>query len=473
MAKPYIPRGLTQHHSNSSWRYTPTAARRAQGWVSVTFKNADGTLMTFGQSVDAANAINALIDDYDAGLSIAGRPWAHLNPRAAAGEARAQAEAKDSIGFLIDAYMGARDPLTRQWSGGSDKFKTLSESSQIDARGRLGRLVETLSGYKDGAPSPRELPAEAYDKAKARYDAAILALRQTPITGLVPPLPKKGEARIKGPLEVAYGSLAATVNERTGKPMVTNAAAIMRYTSMWLSWVKKEHGWIERNPVADIDVAIPEGRIVVWSQEEIDRVIKAAHDMGWHSVAFAVELALELSWSQTDILKARWCDIDEDLIIGTRSKTRVKTETGFTKAGIDLLNRIRAHYAKGDGKNIHALPTQHIIRVDRRYGNERVGSVGQAWNKGYFRHIFMEVRDEAFKDHPEDRKTFQDFRDTAITRMYKAGMSYSEIATRTQHSLTHIQAVIEKHYGKLDREIARSAARKMDAYYATKGIFSA
>ena len=456
---------MTQGSAPHIWRYVPTPARRAAGWASVTLLNPDKTHMTKGQALDAAEAINRLIDDYEAGIPVQGQAWAHLNPNIATGITVSRA-ASDSIGALMTAYIA------------SDEFrKGLSEATRNDMagvkgdRGRLYRLIETLAGYKEGCPQKRDFPPAAYERAMIDYNTAIERTRNWPVSALVPPRPKAGEGRIKGPLELAYANLAGMINERTGKPQITQAAAILRYTSMWLSWVKKEKGFIDRNPVQDIDVTEPEGRIAIWPQDRIEAVLTEARRQGWHSVAFACELALELSWSQRDILKLKWGDIRDGRILGTRSKTGIKTETTLTAYGLDIIARIRDHYTRENGENVTALPTQHLIRVDKRYGHEQDSSVGQVWARGYFRHIFREIRDAVFAGYNGTTYTFQDFRDTAITRMWEAGLDFPQIASRSQHSLAHIQKVIEKHYGKITRTISDAAAEKMNAYNARSGIF--
>jgi len=460
---PQAPTGLQQGDAAHIWRWIPSKTRRAQGWTALTLKDPDtGKHLSLPDAWRACEHINALVQAAERGESLHGMPWAHVAPLSL--RKAPEVLSGRTLGALLDAYIA------------SPAFTTKEPNTQKDIRQRLKRLFEIFGGLHSGEPQRAGLPRRAYTRALTRYRHAMAEVRALPIEALIvlPKTPEEVEDDIKrgivpepSNLERAYAILASMVNERTGKPQIANAAAIMRYARAWLEWVRKRLRASWPNPVELIDITEPDGRIVIWSREEIAALLDACHRSGWHSVAFAVELALELSWSQTDILNLKWSQIRNGRVLNTRKKTGIKTETTLTANGRDLIARIRAHYAQLGG-NIFEMQSDYVIRVDQRVGHNVRSAVGNQWSSQYFRHTFIDVRNSVNWTW-EVTKTFQDFRDTAITIMWEAGLDFPEIASRTQHSLTHIQKVIEKHYGKITRTIADRAAAKLDVYHGTLG----
>lgn len=457
---PQAPTGLQQGDAAHIWRWIPSKTRRAQGWKALTLKDPDtGKHLSLPDAWRACEHINALVEASEAGQSVHGMPWAHVAPLSL--RKAPEIASGRSLGALLDAYLA------------SPAFTTKEPNTQTDIKQRLRRLFEILAGLHSGEPKRTGMPRRAYTRALTRYRHWMAQVRALPIEALIvlPKTPeeiaddiKRGIVPEPSNLERAYHILAGMINERTGKPQIANAAAIMRYARAWLEWVRKRLRANWPNPVELIEnIVEPDGRIVIWSKDEIKTLLDACHRAGWHSVAFACELALELSWSQTDILNLKWSQIRNGRVLNTRSKTGIKTETTLTKNGRDIIARIRAHYA-GDDASVAFLPTDYVIRVDKRDGHSVREAAGKQWNRHYFRQTFIALRN-SINWTWDVTKTFQDFRDTAITIMWEAGLDFPEIASRTQHSLTHIQKVIEKHYGKITRVIADRAAAKLDIYH--------
>ncbi|MFT3998383.1 MAG: hypothetical protein QM667_13350 [Asticcacaulis sp.] len=472
MAKaPQAPTGLQQGDAAHIWRWIPSKTRRAQGWKALTLKDPDtGKHLSLPDAWRACDHINALVEAAERGDNLTGLPWAHVAPLSV--RRAPEIASGRSLGTLLDSYCGAYDPATLTWGPGCDEFRAKSPDTQKDERLRLKRLFEVLAGLHSGEPARKGLPRRTYTRALTRYRHWMAQVRALPIDAIIvhPKTPeeladeaKRGIVPPPSNLERAYAFLAKQVNEATGKPQLTNAAAIMRYTRLWLEWVRKRLRANWTNPVEFVDVQSVDGRIVIWEDEEIEQLLAACRKSGWYSVAFAVELALELSWSQRDILNLKWHQIKDGRVLGTRSKTGVKTETTLTDNGLDIVRRIRAHYGASEDGKVTFLPTDYVIRVDKREGHRDYGAPGKGWYQKYFQQIFIACRNSVEWTW-NITKTFQDFRDTAITMMWEAGLDFPEIASRTQHTLAHIQAVIEKHYGAITRTISDNAAAKLNTH---------
>lgn len=431
--------------------------------TSVALKHGDGSYMTRGQATDAVIAINRMIRDFEAGRPVSKSPWAHLAPLSQM--AAPASEGPRSIGFLLDSFVGVEEkgkPADQWQRPPHPEFLTRAPRTQADMRQRLRRLLDVLANEPYGPPDAGDMPEEAFAEAMARYTRNIALARAAPFMDLVPPpLDEDEELDQKTPLQLAYATLATMINDRTGQPQLTNARLILSYASVWITWVRKSLRGRWANPVRDVDLAVPEGRIVIWEPYEVTAVCAEARKQGWYSIDFAVRLALELSWSQQDVLDLRWGHLRDGRFKHARGKTDTLTETTLTDDGAALIEEIRTHYTAQAGGNVRFLPSEYIIRVDRRYGRRDAGSVGKPWKQGYFRQVFADIRDVALQGANQS-KTFMDLRDTAITVMYEAGLTFAEIASRTQHSLTHIQKVIEKHYGKITRAVSDSAAEKLN-----------
>ncbi len=455
-----LPRGLTQHHSNGSWRWTPTPERRAQGWVSTTFKNADGTRMTLGQAVDAACAINALIDDLAEGIPIHGRPWAHLAPADAVPDI--PLASPRSIGALMDAFLA------------SDKFKTLGAASQRGYKTFLGRLLDGLAKEIDGDPRRQKLPPSAMAQAAKRYDAAVAFARACDISELLTD---------DLPLQDRYDALRKAINPRTGLPMTHLANAVMTHASGWLTWCCKHkvNGRlvIPFNPALSIERKPSPGRVNPWPAETFERLCTRGRDMGWHSVIDAALMAAELSWSQADILALTYRQFiagvayDDDgtayevvRVQGRRGKTLVMTHTTLTERGLALFQDIRNRWrTAAGGDNIEPAPDTPLFVVDAAPDRDSHGAVGKAWNADYFRHVFADIKQAC--EPPITAYTFADLRDTAFTECKTGGLDDHMIQSRSQHASTKsVQQMGAKHYGAVSLETSDAAARQLNTLHA-------
>lgn len=429
-----VPAGWTWRDGRPRWIPSPTL--RKAGWKGLDLKDKAGAFLARGASIDRAQAITAAVAAWRAGQAVPAdlapcAPDTALAPRAVT------ATDRRAIGALLDAYLASRE------------FEGLAPKTQQDRRSKLSRMVDVLAGYVVKPP-----PAAAPQVLDA-YAAAREKVRGLSITVLAPPpFDEAADAdEAAGPLYTVYWRL----REKAGAHM---AHGVLADVSAWLKWCR-QRGAIPMNWAQLVDRETPPGRIRVGTWDELAALIKAAEAMGLHSIADAIILGVDLSWSQCDRLSLRWSQIDgAGRIKGARQKTGRKGETPTLTdlAGARLpLIKARQRETYGTDKLIH-----HVLICE---------ATGAPWKADHYRHKFAEVREAAAADCPSvaDFRD-QDLRDTAITVAFQAGLTPAEIASRSMHSLKRIHDVLDKHYVELGQEIADAGALKLNTYLADKGV---
>jgi hypothetical protein len=456
------------------WKASPRL-RRLGFTSNVALKTKDGEWMSEGQAVDACIAINNMIAQFDAGLSIHKSIWAHIAPEGM--RQKPSAESERSIGYLIDQFVGVPEDgkPPEKWSRPPAKaYLKLGPDARTDYRNRLKRLVDALCGYALLVPENLE-PGERAQAMREYHDAVAIA-RAEDIDSL---LTDDNE------LQAAYDALAEQINPKTGQLQISNANKVLAVASAWLSWVSKqkknERFIIPYNPARSVEKLVSEGRIRPWPFAEFTRVCRKAEAMGWWSVSEAAQMARETSWSQIDVLSMTYGAFvthtvhDDDgqpyeqlFVDRARSKTEVRTLTAMTSEGVDLYNRIKARWHGRFGKNVEPLPSTPLFTVDDIPGQLDRGAVGKPWDSTYFQHTFIKVKKACTP--PITGYTFQDLRDTGFTDGKTAGLDDHEQQSRTQHASTQsVQRMGAKHYGAVDPEVSAKAARKMDKMRARRG----
>ena len=275
----------------------------------------------------------------------------------------------------------------------------------------------------------------------AGYPAKVERARALPIDELLPP--GFGEAGVFE-LQRAYDVLRAEAG-------VSMAAGVHACVGAWLGWCVRHRRVWPTNPAEQVERAAPAGRIVVFDWPEIQALVEAAEAMGRASIADAVILAVDLSWSQQDLLALAWGQVSaEGRVKHRRIKTGVAGNPPLLRLGRERLEAIRARWTGQPVRPTHVLICE---------------MTGQPWRPDTFRHEFARVREAA----GVAGKTFRDLRDTAVTFCIEAGLSLEETCSRTLHDPARAQAVISKHYGAIRQETADHGAAKLEAHYARKG----
>ena len=442
-----VPAGW--HWRDARPRWVPSPTLRRAGWKGFDLRDAAGRWLSKGASIDAAQAIVVAVAAWRAGGLVPPQLAACAPPGAtqAPGAGRpAPTEDRRALGALLDAYLGNPDKGVAM----SREFEAIRNKG--DRRSKLSRLVDVLAGYPLKPTKAADLP---------KYRAAREAVRAFSIDVLEPPAfedtPDLSQAQ--GPLYDAYW----TLHDKVGRNM---AHGVLADASAWLEWCVQRRA-LRQNWAKLVNRETPPGRIRVGSWPELAALIAAAEAAGLPSIADAIVLGVDLSWSQVDRLKLTWAQIttrpDDGAVLvkGARQKTGRKGETPLLDAlGKPRLAAIRQRQAAIYGANV--TPT-HVLICEL---------TGKPWTGDHYRHKFAEVRTAAALKVPSVATLRdQDLRDTAITVGKSAGLTNEQIATRSLHSMKRIADVLDKHYTELGQDIADAGAGKLNVYLKAMGVW--
>jgi hypothetical protein len=224
-----------------------------------------------------------------------------------------------------------------------------------------------------------------------------------------------------------------------------------------MTWCVQEKRLWPSNPAKLVKRGAPEGRIVLWEWPELIAMVRTAQAMGLPSIADAIILGIDLSWSEQDLLALNWRQISDDFHVKHR---RIKTgnagNPALLKIGERRIGEIRARLG-----NATPAPGSHVLVCELS---------GEPWTAGYFQAKFAHVRAEVARKFPDvaDRQ-FRDLRDTSITIAIDAGLSIEQICSRSLHNPTRAREVIQKHYGAIGQAVSDEAAVRLDAHHARMG----
>jgi hypothetical protein len=400
----------------------PSPARRKAGWRAADLKDAYGRWLGRGEAIARAEEIARAVGAWGAGQPVA-PAFQALAPKGAALGGRVAGAGAASIGALIDAFLADPTPRTT----------TLAPKTVADYTSKLRRLVGVMAASQ-GQPAD--------------------VLRSLHVAVLMPPPPGSGDPFL---LDDGYRLLRPAAGEHM-------AHGCMLAASAWLSWVVNRKHLLPFNPCAQVPLVQPKGRIVIYEWDELRALAAAAEQLGLASIADAVVLGVDLSWSQQDLLALTWRQISESGHIAHR---RIKTGV-LGNPPLLAIGRARLKLIKARGREagaVAALGTSlaPVIVCE---------STGRAWGADHFRHAFADVRSLAARLAPGvAAKQFRDLRDTAITLASEAGLDADDISTRSAHAVAGAggSAVMARHYLGLRQGRADAAGEKLDAHFAAKG----
>lgn len=413
-----LPAGLKFRDGRPRWE--PSPARRKAGWRGQDLKDPSGRWLSKGEAIMAAEAIAAAVAAHAAGAAVPAQLLA-IAPKGAQLRRKAGVLASNSIGALIDGFLADPTPRT----------VTLKAKTVSDYRIKLARLVGVLADAQ-------------------KIDAG--AVRSLDVAILLPPPPNTGKPFLLGE---AYRTLRVAAGEHM-------AAGVMAAASAWLAWVVDRKNMLPFNPALRVPRATPDGRIVVFEWDELKAMVAAAEALGAASVADAIILAVDLSWSQQDVLALTRGQLNgEPLHVKHRRiKTGVAGNPPLLAIGRARVEAMLARQAAATVKPIDAGAAPLVV----------CEASGEAWKPDAFRKRFAEVRALAATICAGVAgKQFRDLRDTAVTYCYDAGLAVPEICSRTLHTPERAQAVIAKHYGAIGQGLTDVAGAKLEAHYEAKG----
>lgn len=421
-------------------RWVPSPSLRKAGWKGMDLKDTAGAFLTKGPSIDAADAINAAVAGWRAGAEVPAE-LAAIAPSDTVPAAPKKAPLEPlSIGALVDAF-GASDELLKKKDGTPRPAATVR-----DYKGKLKRMVDVFAGYP-------VLPPRDDKKAQAVYAAAVARIRAHSIF-TYKPFEKAG--RVVDP----WLTLNQTLRDKCG---LHQAFGVMAVASVWLTWCRRRRSRAIDNWTADVARETPPGRIRVATWPEIAALVAAAEKLGRPAVGDAVVLAVDLSWSEADVLALTWDRLVTDATGRIRAATgqrgRIKTHLKGAPPLCSMgMRRLAAIRARNQAAGIAPLKVIHLKR-------ERNHTRAEDADNHYFRKLFAKVREEAAKDCPSVAGlTFADTRDTGWSLGRQAGLSDDQTASRSLQSRRNISDLGDKHYGEIGPEIADQARDLLDPY---------
>lgn len=282
--------------------------------------------------------------------------------------------------------------------------------------------------------------------------------------------------------------------------------AVGAFSAAW-SWGQKSTKWrLGHNPRHELELARPEGRIVLVPVEEIVALVAANDALGQFSIGDAILLGLFTGQRQNDRLAMADGGVLDGRRVFRQSKTKmivhIKEAPRLTQRLMEATGR-RQKLAERFG-----VKTSSII-VDERTGAEYTGNI--------YRHRFAdgravaihgwrmdETREQAIArgekanaewsrgkapasgydgiwrvtpcpslatddDGNYDPKRDQDLRDTCVTLLYRANCSLLEICDITGHSYQAVKTIVN-HYLARDPQRADIAIDKLVAFMEQKGM---
>ncbi len=447
-----VPPGWTWRDGRPRWVPSPTL--RKAGWKGHDLKDKRGQWLGRGPSIEAADAIAAAVNGWRAGHLVP----AALAPHAPAGAAEKGGAGRTapgdrlSIGALMSAYVGdakAQPPIPP-----APEFAALAASTQRDYRGKLKRLVDVLAGYVSPPESgPKSRPGS---NAFADYEAKVAKVRAASIFALEPREDVTGMVDL---LHRAYWKFHAEVGKH-------QAHGVLSVTSAWLAWCRERQSRTIHNWAAEIKRETPPGRIRVATWDELKALVRMADAMGKHGVADAMILAVDLGWSEVDVLNLTWDRVrDGRALTGAdgRQKTGRVGGTPFLSIGLERLKVIRARQA---ALTVSPLKVVHLPR-QRAHARRKPGADGD-----FLRKQFAEVRAAVVAKGMASVAdlTFADLRDTAFTLGREAGLTDDMTVSRSLQSRKNVKQLADRHYGEISTDIADQGRELLEAHIKARGL---
>ncbi|MGE0716907.1 MAG: tyrosine-type recombinase/integrase [Alphaproteobacteria bacterium] len=294
--------------------------------------------------------------------------------------------------------------------------------------GTIPALVKTYR--KDAAYT------ELAEKTRKEYEASIAIIEKWSAS--------VGHPLVAGIDRAAVRKLSRELAEpkptkeggKPGKPRLARARAVVAVLRILLG-VAIEEGLITVNPAANLRLAKPKARQVIWSAEQVRTFCAKAVEEKVPSLALAVLLAANIGQRQGDVLRLQWSQFDGASIKVTQNKTDKLVQVPVSA---ELLEALRT-----------AARTSTAILVAE--------ATGRPYKADHFRHEFTRVRDAAGLAG----LWFLDLRRTAVVWLAEAGCNPIEISAITGHDLDTTMAILEVYLPRT-LPMARAAIAKLDEH---------
>ena len=227
-------------------------------------------------------------------------------------------------------------------------------------------------------------------------------------------------------------------------------------------------GWRneESNPFLKLRRPKLPPRIAIWTPDKAQAMVTISDTIALPEVGDAIVIGLHTSQRLGDVLDMPLRTFASDRVALTQMKRKALIDAPMTSQLKARMTKVRERYA---ARSVIDLDAKAIVDLS-----------GKAYDRYAFNKAYRAVRDETVAQHPEfevdlrfaprlSELTFQDTRDTAVTRLALAGCTLPQIAAITGHKPAHITSVIQ-HYLALDVAMADEAIARLSIWLDTNRI---
>lgn len=219
-----------------------------------------------------------------------------------------------------------------------------------------------------------------------------------------------------------------------------------------------EYAGITSNPAADVRLPKPKGRLRAATPAEIRHLVAAADALGRHEIGDSIVLGVTTSQRQADRLKLEFSARSESWIRVCQNKTGAVVEVRedpWATARIDAAIERRRSWTVQPLENVIVNErSRRLRRVDLQPGLQPGARRGRRRHREGWRLILPPCPSLAgLRD--------QDLRDTCITWAIDRGATAEQIASVSGHSVSSVQAMLDRHYGVKTRAQAAAVADKL------------
>ena len=199
-------------------------------------------------------------------------------------------------------------------------------------------------------------------------------------------------------------------------------------------------GWRSDNPVEKIKSIVPESRVEIWEQADVERYAWAAALSGQSSVAALIFVEWELGQRLTDARLfrhgAEWSD-NEGVFRFWQSKTN-------SYVTIPVSERARWMIT--------------TARVDGSLYLFTDATTGKPYSESRLAHLFEQIRDRV-RGADERTLVLRALRHSCVVQLARSGCTVPEIASITGHSIGSVESILSRYLPR-DNEVAWNAQRK-------------
>ncbi len=218
----------------------------------------------------------------------------------------------------------------------------------------------------------------------------------------------------------------------------------------WAGW----QDWISHSPVTKLGMLKPDGRRVYWTMEEENNFVAWCDANGYQDIADGVTACLWTAARISDVCAANLPDLAGD----TWRFVPQKTKRSKLEALPALLPVVKARVERHKSAVVGSL--ERAFLLSPATGNRHTTK------SFYERYIDAKARALAADAVPMSfmGKRVQDTRDTCVTRLADADVSFMKIWPWTGHSPKDVETILRNHYIVLREEGARETAIKLEAW---------